>query len=358
MTIRPHSKLIVRKQHPYNAETPLHALPQSVITPQDAFFVRTHGTIPHIDGDRHCLQITGRVERELTLRVRELRQWPSSTVEATLQCAGNRREELDAVNEVEGTKWQLGAIGNAVWRGVRLADVLQSAGCADGHLHVAFSAIDDVEKEGTRFRYGGSIPLAKALSPEVLIAYEMNGEPLAPEHGFPVRVVVPGYIGARSVKWLAEISVQNEPSQNYFQQKAYKLLPADLRGGSVDWQRGFMLGELPVNSVTCWPEDGAVMEGGDVELSGYAIAGDGRCIERVELSTDGTGNWTPAALMHSGAWSWTLWRTSVHLSPGEHELIVRAWDSAAQTQPEDLETVWNVKGYVNNAWHRVRIKVI
>ena len=156
------------------------------------------------------------------------REFPIHRTAATLLCAGNRREELNAVEIVAGTSWHQGAVGNAEWTGVRLADILERAGAASGDLHVLFSSADTVTIRGVKTSFGASIPLAKALSPEVLVAFAMNGEPLSPEHGFPLRVVVPGYIGARSVKWLTGIQVADQPSDNYFQQNDYKLLPAGM----------------------------------------------------------------------------------------------------------------------------------
>ena len=349
-------ELIVRRQLPLNAEPPLRLVASAMLTPRGSFFIRSHGTIPELDADRHRLRIGGHVRKPLDLTLPEVKGlFPSYTVAATLQCAGNRRDELAAVDAVDGLKWQQGAIGNAEWTGVRLADLLRAAECQESGRHVAFASVDEVDLEGARFPFGGSIPITKALAPEVLIAYEMNGMPLAPEHGFPLRTVVPGYIGARSVKWLGEISVQEEPSTNYFQQKDYKLLPADMDLESLDWSAGFSLGEIHVNSAICVPLDGAEVPAGEVAFRGYAISGGGRTIERVELSANGGRTWSRAELVRQGPWAWTLWRAQLALPAGRQEIIARAWDSAAQTQPEQLEAVWNCKGYANNAWHRIEV---
>jgi sulfite oxidase len=250
--------------------------------------------------------------------------------------------------------WEQGAIGNAEWAGVRLCDILARADCASGDRHVVFSSADDVILGDARISFGGSIPLAKALGPEVLIAYEMNGEPLTPEHGFPLRAVVPGYIGARSVKWLTEIRVQDQPSDNYYQQHDYKLLPAGSDPDAMDGS-GVMLGELPVNSAICTPIDGAEVESGRLLVQGYAIAGGGRTVGRVDLSADGGKSWRKCEVDVRGPWAWALWKAEIELPPGPATLVARAWDSAAQTQPEQLETVWNCKGYMNNAWHRIAV---
>jgi sulfite oxidase len=347
-------KLLVRSEQPLNAEPPLDLLAGRPVTPQELFFVRTHGNIPTLAAARHRLKVTGRVARPLDLSLADLRRdFASRTVAATLLCAGNRREELNIVDPVSGTSWRQGAVGNAEWTGVPLADLLERAGAERGDLHAVFSSADKVIVRGERTSFGASIPLAKALGPEVLVAYAMNGEALTPEHGYPLRVVVPGYIGARSVKWLTEVAIRDCPSDNYFQQNDYKLLPVGTDPDNADWSVGVMLGELPVNSAILTPPDGARVRCGGVVAQGYAVVGGGRTIGRVDVSGNGGRAWQRAELTQNGPWSWALWTTELKLGPGVAEIVVRAWDSAAQTQPERLETVWNLKGYMNNAWHRI-----
>ena len=355
----PASSLILRTEQPLNAEPPLSLLAENWVTPQELFFIRTHGDVPELDAAAHRLKVGGRVGAPLELSLDDLRRdFPVHCAAATLLCAGNRREELNAVEIVAGTSWHQGAVGNAEWTGVRLADILQRAGAASGDLHVLFSSADTVTIRGVKTSFGASIPLAKALSPEVLVAFAMNGEALSPAHGFPLRVVVPGYIGARSVKWLTGIEVAEEPSDNYFQQNDYKLLPAGMHADEAEQGVGVMLGELPVNSAVLTPLDGAELKRGTTTVRGYAVAGSGRSVGRVDVSTDGGASWQKAELDTHGAWTWTLWKADVELRPGPAEIVVRAWDSAAQTQPERLETVWNAKGYMNNALHRIAVTVL
>jgi DMSO/TMAO reductase YedYZ molybdopterin-dependent catalytic subunit len=200
-------------------------------------------------------------------------------------CAGNRRADMQLVRPTSGDPWAPGAIGNAEWTGVALADVLRTAGAeTDPSFHVAFDACDEVEmpKVG-RFTYGASIPIAKAMSPEVLLAYSMNGEPLAPEHGYPLRVVVPGFAGVRSPKWLTAITVQDKPSNNHMQQQDYKLVPPDVTEGTVDWAKGVTIYDMPLNSAICEPASHAQLRAGSVILRGYAIA-TARDIVRVDVS--------------------------------------------------------------------------
>ncbi len=354
------SALILHTSHPLNRGPQAEALCREFVTPTQLFFVRNHGTVPEIDPASYRLVGGGSVAQPLQLTLTDLRaRFPRVHLHATLQCAGNRRRELMAIAPIPGEiPWGGEAIGNAYWSGWRLRDVLQSTNVQDGAGHVAFAGLDITEREGERFGFGGSIPLEKAMSPEVLLADEMNGAPLPPVHGFPLRVLVPGYIGARSVKWLREISVQPHPSENYYQAHAYKIFPPNVRADTVDWTRGLMLGELPVNAVICEPGEGSVLAGRAVRVRGYAITGGGWRIERVDLTKDGGRTWHQADLIEGdGPWTWTVFQAWLDLEPGDHELCVRAWDSAANTQVEDARTVWNFKGYVNNAWHRVRVRV-
>ncbi len=356
----PKPALITHSEHPLNGGPQLEALCREFVTPTQLFFVRNHGTVPEIEPASYRLVVGGSVAQPLRLTLSDLRaRFPRVHLDAALQCAGNRRRELMAIAPIPGEiSWGGEAIGNAHWSGWRLRDVLQSTGVQEGAGHIAFGGLDVTEREGERFGFGGSIPLEKAMSPEVLLADEMNGAPLSPVHGFPLRVVVPGYIGARSVKWLGEISVQAHPSENYYQAHAYKIFAPDVRADTADWTRGLMLGELPVNAVICEPGDGSVLAGHAVKVRGYAITGGDRRIERIDLTWDGGRTWHQAELIGGhGPWTWAVFQAQLDLAPGAYELCVRAWDSAGNTPPEDARTVWNFKGYVNNAWHRVRVRV-
>jgi sulfite oxidase len=349
--------LVVRQAEPRNAGPPLATLRVQEVTGNDLFFVRNHGNVPRIDPAAHRLVIDGLVENPLTLTLAEIHAQPAVRVTATLECAGNRRTEMMALKAIPGElPWGEDAISNAFWTGASLADLLARARPLPGARHVAFTGSDDVERHGKRFGFGGSIPLEKALAPDNLLAYEMNGAPLPALHGGPLRALIPGYIGARSVKWLSRIILEEEPSDNYFQAIAYRLFPPQVTAETVDWSTGTMLGELALNSVICTPAAGETVPPGAAWVKGYAIAGAGRRVEKVEVSADGGKSWAPAELHDDrGPWVWRFWRAALDLPPGAHELVVRAWDSAGETQPEKIETVWNFKGYMNTAWHRVRV---
>ncbi|TLU71208.1 molybdopterin oxidoreductase [Lichenicoccus roseus] len=351
--------MIIHTKEPFNAEPSLARLRASSITAQPDFYVRSHGKIPQLDEKTHRLHVAGEVRTPLDLSITELRdRFTLSTVTAVMQCAGNRRLDMQAVKPTSGDPWAPGAIGNAEWTGVSLADVLQAAGAsAEPGLHVAFEACDEIEMpdEG-RFNYGVSIPIGKAMSPEVLLAFEMNGEALAREHGYPLRVVVPGFAGVRSPKWLTAIIVQDRPSDNHMQQRDYKLVPAEMTANTVNWDQGITIYDMPLNSAICEPAARAEMKAGLATLRGYAIA-TAREVVRVDVSIDGGRNWRQAELEHDAEapWSWSFWTATVDLPKGEHELAVRAWDSAGQTQPAQPDDTWNFKGYLSAAWHRVHV---
>jgi sulfite oxidase len=222
---------------------------------------------------------------------------------------------------------------------------------------VAFEGPDVSSLASPPQPFGASIPLAKALSGEVLLAYAMNGQPLPRVHGAPVRVVVPGYIGARSVKWVERITVQAEPSANFFQLD-YSLLPPEAdpdRAGPGD---GFPLGPLAVNAAILTPDDGVTVPAGPVTVAGYALAGDDRRVARVDISADGGRSWRQASLERElSPWSWQRWHATVDLPAGQAGVAVRAWDNGASVQPEKEADLWNPKGYANTAWARLRLTV-
>src|ERR1700744_4041347 len=258
--------LIVHSADQLNAETPCAALSEHELTSVDAFYVRNHGPVPRTRRDGWRLRVDGLVGRPLELSVAGLRDgFARHEGVAALQCAGNRRADLLRVRDIPGElPWGPGAAGNARWTGARLADVLAAAGSRPGAGPVAFLGADVSAQASPPQPFGGSVPLAKALCPEVLLAWAMNGEPLAPVHGAPIRVVVPGYIGARSVKWVERITVQTGPSDNYFQATAYRLLPPGADPATAGPADGFALGPFAVNASILVPGENARVPSGPV----------------------------------------------------------------------------------------------
>lgn len=352
---------IVHGAEPFNSEPCPSALDGHDLTPIDTFYTRNHGAIPDLDAASWRLAVTGLVDRELELGFEELTtRFRSDRVVATLQCAGNRRAGFNAIRHVDGEDpWGPGATSNAAWRGAPLAAVLEAAGVrAGGDLHVEFEGPDVTTLATPAQPYGSSVPLAKALSAEVLLAYEMNDEPLPRLHGGPVRVVVPGYIGARSVKWITRITVRDSPSDNYFQAVAYHILPADADPDTFDPSAGIPLSSVALNCDVLTPRDGAVLAPGPVTISGYAFAGDDRGVARVDVSLDDGVTWRQADLApQSSPWSWRLWSLTVDAAPGQLAVTARAWDGIGAQQPESAAALWNPKGYANNSWARVSAKV-
>lgn len=353
----------MRQTEPFNAGPPPAIMTQAFTTPTPYFFVRTHGTIPQVDAAAYRLSVNGLVNRSLTLSLDDLKNsFEYTSVVATIQCAGNRRAELAAVEPIVGeVGWDTEAVSTCRWGGVRLSEVLQQAGLPPTAGYVCLHGLDEVQREGQEVGYGCSIDLAKALGPEVLLAYEMNGEVLPTSHGFPVRLVVPGYIGARSVKWLASITLTVRPSDHYFQTQTYKLYPPPARRETFQQyeDQATALDRLFLTSAISQPEAGQIVAAGSVKMSGYAIASEGYFIERVEVSADSGQTWQAAEVPgEAERWAWRLWQTELELAPGLHELVVRAWDNSASAQPSQSAEIWNFKGYMNNAWHRVRIEVV
>jgi sulfite oxidase len=345
--------ITVHEEEPFNAEPPRSALAEAPITATDAFYVRNHGPVPDAGNSGWRLRIDGLVQLELELGFDDLRRLPERELVVTLQCAGNRRADLMAVRDIPGeSPWGPGATGTARWSGVALADVLAAAGPAQEAVHVGLEGADRSSEVDEL--YGSSIPLRDVSAHEVLLAWEMNGEPLQPVHGGPVRAIVPGYIGARSVKWLRRVELRAEPWEGHYQSTAYRLVPPGTEPGRGV---GMELGLIAVNSDFVSPEDGATVPAGPLEVRGYAFAGGRREVERVDVSLDGGETWRQAELGEDlGEWAWRLWSLDLELEPGGHQIVVRAWDSAAGTQPEAAAGSWNPKGYANNSWGRVHVR--
>lgn len=313
--------------------------------------------MPEVEIAGWRLHVDGLVGTPVTLSMDDLRALPRRELTATMLCAGLRRVELLALGPLPGElPWSVEPTGNARWAGVSLRDVLRAAGLQPEARHIEFTGLDAVERHGRVFGFGGSIDVDKALDPDVLLAWEQNGVPLEPEHGYPLRAVVPGWIGARSVKWLHRITASATPSQNYFQSHAYRVQTTRDPDRPTDVTAGVPLAEMTLNAVILDPAPGATVGVGTVVIRGWAIGAGGAEVTAVEVSADDGVTWRRATLASERArWSWCLWETAMELAPGAHTLIVRAQDTTGVGQPSALRDVWNVKGYLNNAWHRVEV---
>ncbi|KAH9791962.1 Sulfite oxidase [Citrus sinensis] len=372
-----HPILQINSKEPFNAEPPRSALISSYVTPVDFFYKRNHGPIPIVDDiESYYVSICGLIENSKDLFMRDIRMLRKYNITATLQCAGNRRTAMSNVRTVKGVGWDVSAIGNAVWSGAKLADVLELVGIPNltsvtrsGGKHVEFVSIDKCKEENGG-PYKASIPLSQATNPEadVLLAYEMNGEPLNRDHGYPLRVVVPGVIGARSVKWLDTINILAEECQGFFMQKDYKMFPPSVNWDNINWKSRRPLMDFPVQCVICSLEDVNVMKPGKAKVSGYAVSGGGRGIERVDISVDGGKNWVEASRyqktgipyiadhMSSDKWAWVFFEVIIDI-PHSTQIVAKAVDTAANVQPESVETIWNLRGVLNTSWHRVQVRV-
>ena len=389
-------RLRVLGARPFDSETAHEVLGSSYWTPQHLFYVRNHLPTPHIDDSEHTLTLDWGDGRTRSFSMRELREeLPQTRVRATLQCTGNR------CNEIEPTAaGGIGQIGNAWWQGVRVHDLLltpppnprQSTPVSTdtdsppppppssgAHLHA-------IGSDG----YEVSIPMEKAVDErgDVLLAHSMNGEPLSRDHGAPLRLLVPGFVGARSVKWLQHLSVCAEASSSVWQKRYYRIFPPwvrDIRDIDYSDQSAPPVYEFPVNSAIVTPTEGEAVtpaEDGSIAVAGYAVSGAGQRVVSVRISTDGGERWSDAELVSDAGgvtlaegwpaaperpplegqlgrnWSWVLWRARVPVPRGAErvQLCCRATDTAYNTQPERAD--YNLRGYLSNAWSKVTLRVL
>ena len=359
--------LKVNTLEPFNAETPVVLLPEDYITPNELFFVRNHLPVPVLEPKTYTLEVTGKGLPSITLTLDDLKtKFPQHTVTATIQCAGNRREDLGKVKEVKGIPWTGGAIGNAAWTGVKLRDVLLYAGLKEGDFeHVHFEGLDKNPLSGEC--YGASIPIEKAMDPsgDCLLAFAMNGVELPCDHGYPIRAIVPGTVGARNVKWVAKVVASDAEYDGQWQQRDYKGFSPSVNFSNVDYSKAPAIQEMPVQSLICSPQEGASfdIEEDTVTVQGLAWSGGGRRVVRVDVSGDGGQTWVEADIKEGQdqkrrrAWAWTLWEATISLTAKQQavQLCCKAVDDSYNVQPDSTAPIWNLRGCLSNAWHRVNI---
>jgi DMSO/TMAO reductase YedYZ molybdopterin-dependent catalytic subunit len=334
-----------------------HALPLEAlrwdVTPIGLHYLLTHYDIPDVDATAWRLEVDGLVGSPLSLSLEEIRSLPAVETAVTMECAGNGRALVEP--HVVSQPWLLEAIGTARWRGVPVAAVLEKSGVAEGASDVLFTGLDRGVEGGEEQDYARSVSLAEVLAGDALLAYEVNGVPLPPQHGFPLRLVVPGWYGMTSVKWLARISLLDAPHDGYQMRHGY-------RYRQHEDEEGEPITRIQLRSLMIPPgipeflTRSRVVRAGTCEIQGRAWAGDAEIVG-VDVSADGGRSWAEAALGDSlGRWAWRSWRFDWDAVPGEHELCCRARDSAGRSQP--LEPPWNVGGYANNAVQRVAVTVV
>ncbi|GLT84994.1 hypothetical protein SLE2022_031970 [Rubroshorea leprosula] len=368
-------------KHPFNSEPPLNRLMHhGFITPVPLHYVRNHGAVPKGSWDEWTVEVTGLVKRPTVFTMDQLvSEFPNRELPVTLVCAGNRRKEQNMVKQTIGFNWGAAGISTTVWRGIMLRDVLKRCGSFNskkGALNVCFEGAEDLPGGGGS-KYGTSIKKEFAMDPsrDIILAYMQNGELLTPDHGFPVRMIIPGFIGGRMVKWLKRIIVTTQESDNYYHYKDNRVLPshvdAELANAEAWWYKPeYIINELNINSVITTPCHEEILPINSwttqrpYTLRGYAYSGGGKKVTRVEVTMDGGETWRVCMLDHSEKpnkygkyWCWCFWSLEVEVLDllGAKEMAVRAWDQTHNTQPEKL--IWNVMGMMNNCWFRVKTNV-
>jgi DMSO/TMAO reductase YedYZ molybdopterin-dependent catalytic subunit len=332
-------KMRVMTQKPLNAETPVEYL-RSWITANAVFFARNQGEMPKepISIEHWELLLEGEVERPLRFTFGELLRMPRAIVANTLECSGNGRSLL--AEKASGNPWTVGGVGNAVWAGVWLRDLLDKTGLTASARHVVFEGLDQ-PLGSARVRFIRSIPLDKAMA-STLLAYEMNGEPLPLKHGYPLRGLALGWTGANCVKWLQKITVLDQPFAGFFMDKVYRVFQKGEEPTSGEVMTG-----LRLKSIITQPVQGETLSAGPVTVLGAAYGGEGD-VTRVELSVDNGTTWTAASFIGPHEpFSWRQWQLVWEpRQPGDYTIMARATDSEGRQQP--MSAQWNVLGYGNN----------
>lgn len=338
--------LITRSLSPENQETPIQFL-SNPVTPEKLFYRRNHFRYPFLSDDNFFLSVFGSVTRPYHFSIRDLFNFPAQTIETVLECAGNKRSKFEP--KVAGEQWEDGAISQGIWRGVPLRLILEQTGLSERAKEVVFEAHDKGKHPGypQPIRYARSLPLAKALHPDTIIAYELNRMPIPGKHGYPLRLIVPNWYGMASVKWLKTIRVIDTKFQGPFQTDDYVYYPKD--------QKPFPVTAVKVNSTIQKPLNLAILEKGTHEIKGVAWSGSGE-ITKVQVSLDSGVNWTDSTLTKGSRYSWSSWRHEWKAEQeGEYKIKVRAVDSAGFIQPD--KAMWNKKGYGYNQISEINIKI-
>ncbi len=349
--------LVLLNDRPINAETPAHLLDDAV-TPTARHFIRNNGIPPEeTDPGNWTLRVDGLVANPLTLAISDLQQaFEVVTMALTIECGGNGRAFFDP--PARGNQWTLGAVACSAWTGVRLADVLRKAEPAPGVVYTAhYGADTHLSGDPDRLPISRGVPIAKAMTDNVLVAFAMNGNPLHRQNGAPLRLVVPGWPGSCSQKWLTRIELRDQVHDGpkmtgtSYRVPRYPVAPGD----EVPKEDFEIIERMPVKSLVTFPRNDS-RAGRSVEVRGHAWSGD-RTVGAVDLSVDFGASWMRTELdppVNAGAWQ--NWRRTVEFpEAGYYEVWARATDSAGDMQPFGID--WNPKGYLNNSMHRVALRV-
>ncbi|BDA47084.1 Nitrate reductase [NADH] [Coccomyxa sp. Obi] len=365
-------------RHPLNVEpTPTALMKYGFITPASLHYVRNHGPVPKIQWSQHKVEINGLVERPTSFTMDQLLStFEHVDVLCTLTCAGNRRKEQNMVAKTIGFNWGPAGTGTGVWTGVRLADVLRHCGmksAEQGANYVCFRGPKNELPQGKDGSYGTSVERYKALDPasDIILAFKQNGRLLTPDHGYPLRIIIPGYIGGRMVKWLEEITVTETESDNFYHFHDNRVLPShvtEVLAKKEGWwyKPDFIINDININSAITSPAHDEVVKldsrNAYFNLCGYAYSGAGRKIIRCEVTVDGSKTWRLGDIVRAGPpnaygkhWAWVHWSLKIPLVDllRAEEVVCRAWDEAMNTQPDSF--TWNLMGMLNNCHYRVKV---
>jgi nitrate reductase (NAD(P)H) len=392
--IRRHDKLVrLTGQHPFNSEPELSSLEEcGMITSSSLHFVRNHGAVPELRWDTHAITLAEDLNKKKnkikTFKMDDIAKMPRVTKAVLLVCAGNRRKEQNMKRKTIGFNWGAAGVSNSLWTGVPLRELLRRFGytaqnlesSSSENLFVCFEGPEEELPKGDKGTYGTSIPLHKALDPsqDIMIAYMQNGEKLKPDHGYPVRLIIPGYIGGRMIKWLTKITITNKESDNFYHFRDNRILPSHVDEKIADqenwWEKPeYIFNELNINSAITKPAHDEFISANyeensnekEYEIKGYAYTGGGRKITRCEISLNGGYDWElceiirpTKATKYGKHWTWVKFSKVVQISRlvDSPEVVCRAWDEANNTQPRDL--TWNLMGMGNNPQFRVKTKEI
>ncbi len=336
-----------------NHGLPLEAL-RYPVTPVGLHYLLTHYDIPYVDPAPWRLEVGGLVARPLSLSLEDVHRLPSVELVATMECAGNGRAHLDP--RPFSQPWLEEAVATGRWRGARLRDVLDQAAVREEAVELVLAGLDRGLEAGGEQRFERSLAVGSVEVDDAILAHEIDGRPLPPQHGFPLRLVVPGWYGMTNVKWLAEIRAVSEPFTGHQQANAYCFRESEDDPG-IPLTRMLPRSLLIPPGIPDFPTRLRWLPAGPCVLEGRAWSGWGS-VEVVEVSTDGGDGWRPAELVRDveSPWAWVGWRFSWDAPAGEHILVSRARDSAGNVQP--AEPIWNVGGYTNNAVQRVPVTVV